>query len=503
MNDTILSESVSKFNTHIARICDLNHSAALLEWDQETYMPSGAAASRASQISTLRQMSHELLTSDTTASLLEKLESDGLKPGSIEADHVLIVRKDFERATKIPGNLVAQLAETAALSRGAWMKARTQNEFELFAPHLEKIIDLCRQKAEALTYKTEIYDPLLDEFEPGTSTAKVRLIFEELREKLVPIVQQIATEPAPEDDFLHTFFPRDAQWKFGLDVAKDFGYDMNTGRQDYSAHPFSTTFSISDVRITTRIDEHFFNPGFFGTLHESGHGMYEQGVSHELERTLLADGTSLGMHESQSRMWENLIGRSREFWSHYYPRAQAAFPGALSGVSEQDFYRAVNKVAPSLIRVEADELTYNLHIMVRFELEIELLEDRIKVAELPSAWNDRMESYLGVRPKSDSDGVLQDIHWSLGAFGYFPTYALGNLISSQLYDQVSVAIPDLPDQIAEGSFSELLAWLRKHIHVFGRRKSAAQILRETTNSELSIESWIHYIEKKYETLYGH
>jgi len=495
-------DSLTAFNTLIGQICDLNHSSALLEWDQETYMPEGAAASRAKQISTLRQMSHELLTSDTTADLLGKLESDGLRPGSIGADHVRIVRKDFERAKKIPSDLVARLAETSALSRGAWVEARARNEFQLFAPHLEKIIDLCREKAETLGYETEIYDPLLDEFEPGMDTALVRSTFDDLRERLVPIVKYFASEPAPPDNFLHAHFPRAAQWNFGLDVVKDFGYDMNTGRQDYTAHPFSTTFSISDVRITTRIDEHFFNPGFFGTLHESGHAMYEQGVAPDLERTLLADGTSMGMHESQSRLWENLVGRSSEFWSHYFPRAQAAFPGALSGVSEMDFYRAVNKVSPSLIRVEADELTYNLHIMIRFELESGLLEDKIKIADLPAAWNDRMESYLGVRPESDSDGVLQDIHWSLGAFGYFPTYSLGNLMSTQLYDQASQDISALPDQIAEGSFSKLLEWLRTNIHAHGRRKSASEILDEVTNSKLSIESWIHYIEKKYEKMYG-
>lgn len=497
MNDTL-----SLFKNRIARISDLNHSAALLEWDQETYMPDGAAAARAHQISTLRTMSHEMLIAAETEQLIQRLESDRLEASSLDADHVRIARKDFDRATRIPTKLVADLAETAALSRGAWMKARAQDEFQLFAPHLEKIIDLCRQKAEALGYDGEIYDPLLDEFEPGMTTAHVRTVFADLREKLVPIVEQIATCPAPKDDFLYAHYPRDAQWEFGLGVVREFGYDMHTGRQDYSAHPFSTTFSISDVRITTRIDEAFFNPGFFGTLHESGHAMYEQGVDPRLERTLLADGTSLGMHESQSRLWENLVGRSSAFWNHYFPRAQRAFPDALAGVSGEDFYRAVNKVSPSLIRVEADELTYNLHIMVRFELETALLEDKINVADLPEAWNDRMEAYLGVRPTSDSEGVLQDIHWSLGAFGYFPTYTLGNLISTQLFDRASRDIPGLQENIAAGSFSDLLDWLRSSIHRHGRRKSASEILLESTGSDLSVESWIHYIEKKYEKIYG-
>jgi carboxypeptidase Taq len=327
-------------------------------------------------------------------------------------------------------------------------------------------------------------------------------VFQDLRERLVPIVKQYGDYSAPDDAFLRNHFPADAQWAFGLDVIKQFGYDLKTGRQDYSTHPFSTTFSISDVRITTRIDEHFFNPGFFGTLHESGHAMYEQGVDASLERTLLADGTSLGMHESQSRLWENLVGRSLPFWNHYYPKAQASFPEALSGVSQNDFYRAINRVSPSLIRVEADEVTYNLHIMVRFELEVGLLEGSISVDELPAAWNDRMEEYLGVRPETDSDGVLQDIHWSLGALGYFPTYALGNLISTQFFNQAASEIDDLDGKIESGSFDDLLDWLRKNVHVHGRRKSATKILEEATGSGLSVDSWIQYVEKKYEKVYG-
>jgi carboxypeptidase Taq len=285
-------------------------------------------------------------------------------------------------------------------------------------------------------------------------------------------------------------------------VIADFGYDFSTGRQDLSAHPFTTSFSISDVRLTTRIDEHFFSPAFFGTLHEAGHGMYEQGIDRGLERTPLADGTSLGMHESQSRLWENLVGRSRPFWEHYYLKAQETFPVALARTSLEDFYRAINRVENSLIRVEADEATYNLHIMIRFELEKELLEGRVDVRKLPGAWNDRMEEYLGVRPESDAEGVLQDIHWSLGAIGYFPTYALGNLMSTQLFNAARKAIPNLDDRIRQGSFSELLAWLRENVHRHGRKKSAGEILTDATGSGLAVDSWIQYIRGKYEQMCG-
>lgn len=497
-----MPDILDDLRAHLARICDLNHAAAVLEWDQETYMPHGAAAARAHQIATLRRFAHELLTSETTALQLDALTGESYQDGSDEEALVRITKRDFDRATRIPAELVAEMAETAALSRQAWNAARETDTFATFAPHLQKIVDLNIQKAEALGYEEHVYDPLLDEFEPGMKTAEVARIFSDLREQLVPIVKTLTALDKPDDSMLHRHFPQDAQWDFGLEVIKEMGYDFSTGRQDISAHPFTTTFSISDVRLTTRIDEHFFNPAFFGTLHEAGHGMYEQGIGASLERTPLADGTSLGMHESQSRLWENLVGRSREFWNQYFPKAQKAFPEALGGVDQQDFYRAINRVQNSLIRVEADEVTYNLHIMIRFELETELLEGKIRIADLPEAWNDRMHAYLGVRPANDTEGVLQDIHWSLGAIGYFPTYALGNLMSTQLFDQANLDIENLGEQIGNGSFSELLSWLREHVHRFGRTKTATEILRDTTGSGLSVDNWIQYIQRKYEELYG-
>ncbi|TDI70916.1 MAG: carboxypeptidase M32 [Bacteroidetes bacterium] len=490
---------MSDFRNHLAQICDLNHAAAVLEWDQETYMPSGAAEARAHQIATLRRLAHELLASEKTATHLEKRPDDSF--GDNEALY-RITKRDFDRATRIPADLVADLAETAALARQAWRTARESDTFKVFAPHLDKILELNLRKAEAVGYDEHPYDALLDEYEPGMKTAEVATVFADLRNQLVPIVQTLTAEKAPDNSMLHRHFPHDAQWDFGLDVIRDFGYDFETGRQDLSAHPFTTTFSISDVRLTTRVDESFFNPAFFGTLHEAGHGMYEQGIDRALERTPLADGTSLGMHESQSRLWENLVGRSRGFWSHYYPKALHAFPDALGGVTEEDFYRAINRVENSLIRVEADEVTYNLHIMVRFELETELVEGKIRVADLPDAWNDRIEAYLGVRPTNDAEGVLQDIHWSLGAIGYFPTYTLGNLMSTQLFDQANSDIPDLAQQISSGNFTVLLDWLRTHVHGHGRKKTASEILTDTTGTGLSVESWIQYIRRKYEDIYG-
>lgn len=489
---------MTELRQHFARIADLNHAAALLEWDQETYMPEGAAESRAMQLSTLRSVAHELLTSDETARLLDSAapESD------VDRDFIRVARRDLEKATCLPPALVAEFATATARAKGAWQRARAADRFVDFQPHLENIVDLCLQQAEAYGYEETPYDALLDLYEPDMRTATVAATFADLRTRLVPLVQQIAAAPQLDDTPVRGHFPEAAQWAFGLEVAQAFGYDLKRGRQDRSAHPFSTSFSINDSRITTRLESDFFNPAFFGTLHETGHALYEMGVDQSLERTPLAEGTSLGMHESQSRMWENQIGRSLPFWQHYMPRAQAHFPDTLEGVTAEHMYRAVNRVEPSLIRVEADEVTYNLHIMLRFELEQELIAGRLKVADLPSAWNDRMESWLGVRPSNDAEGVLQDIHWSLGAIGYFPTYALGNLMSAQLFDAMAKDLPNRDELVAQGQFGPILSWLRAHVHQWGRRKSATQILEDVCGTGIDAEPWLRYVQTKFGALYA-
>jgi len=494
-----MQPAYDQLKAHLERIADLNAAANVLEWDQETYMPDGAAEARGHQVATLRQLAHEFLIADEVDTLLERLapETASLDPVSTEAALVRVTKRDYERARKIPATLVAEMARAVASAKQAWKEARETDTFATFAPHLQRLIDLNIQQVEALGYEDRRYDALLDAFEPGMKTATAEQVFLDLREALVPIVRAIARQPMPDDRLLYRTFPAQAQWDFGLRVIRDLGYDFSRGRQDHSTHPFTTSFSITDVRLTTRIDEHFFNPAFFGTLHEAGHGLYEQGIDLRLDRTPLADGASLGLHESQSRLWENLVGRSRPFWQHYYPLLQRQFPEALGEVTLDAFYSAVNKVAPSLIRVEADEVTYNLHIMLRFELENELIDGRLAVDDLPSAWNDRMEDYLGVRPSNDAEGVLQDIHWSLGAFGYFPTYALGNLMSTQLFDQAQRDLPGLDVQIGEGHFEDLLAWLRTNVHQYGRKKTATQILEDVTGHGLSADSWLAYIRRKF------
>ncbi len=499
-----MQERLDELKSLLGQVQDLNAAAAVLEWDQETYMPDGAAEARAHQVATLRKLAHEFFTADEVGTLLEALapETQALDPVSTEASLVRVTRRDYDKALKVPASLVAEMAEAVARGKQTWRKARAENTYATFAPHLERLIALNVQKAEALGYEDRIYDALLDQYEEGMKTATVETVFTDLRAQLVPIVQAIAESTPPDASFLHQPFDTQKQWDFGMGVLKDVGYDFDRGRQDISTHPFTTSFSITDVRVTTRVNEQFLPSALSSTLHECGHGLYEQGIDLALERTPLADGTSLGMHESQSRMWENLVGLSRPFWQHYYPQLQAVFPDQLGGVSLETFYRGINNVTPGLIRVESDEVTYNLHIMLRFELEQAMVEGRVQVAELPDLWNAKMEEYLGLRPETDAEGVLQDIHWSLGAIGYFPTYSLGNLMSVQLFDQAQQDLPDLENQIASGQFAGLLGWLQTNIHQYGRKLQALEILQRVTGQGLDAGPWLAYIRQKYGAIYN-
>ncbi len=499
-----MHDRLRRLRALLERVEDLRAAASVLEWDQETYMPPGAAAARAGQIATLRKLAHEHFTDDEVGALLDDLEPQTrtLDPLSTEAALVRVARRDFDKAVKIPAALVAELAEAVAHAKEAWREARATNTYATFAPDLERLIELNVQKAEALGYEAHRYDALLDQYEHGLTTAVVERVFGDLRADLVPIVQALAAEEPPDDAFLHRPFDPQKQWDFSLAVLRDIGYDFERGRLDRSTHPFTTSFSVTDVRLTTRVDENFFSPAFFGSMHEGGHGLYEQGIDPALDRTPLADGTSLSLHESQSRLWENLVGRSRHFWRHYFPKLRAAFPEALAGVSPEAFYRGINRVRPSLIRVEADGVTYNLHVMLRFELEQAMVEGRVAVQDLPALWNAKMEEYLGLRPETDAEGVLQDIHWSLGALGYFPTYALGNLMSAQLFEAARRALPGLDDEVAGGGFGGLHGWLREHVYRWGRVLDAPEILRRVTGGGLTATPWLAYIRQKYGEIYG-
>ena len=495
---------LGQLRSHLAEAHDLERAADLLDWDQQTYMPPGGAGARSEQLSILRGMAHRLFVSDEIGALLDDMRDAAadLETDSDEASLIRVTAREYEKARRVPPELVAELSRVSALAMQAWTRARPASDFALFRPHLEQVVALNVQLAEAFGYEQCTYDPHLDEFEPGVKTAQVAASFDELKGELVPVVKAIAEKADAFDAvFLAREYDERKQWEFGLDLLREVGFDFERGRQDRSAHPFTTSFSTGDVRLTTRVLRDYLPTALFATLHEGGHGLYDQGIDGTLSRTPLGHGASLAVHESQSRLWENLVGRSRGFWRHYFPRLRAMFPEQLAGVDAEAFYRAVNRVRPSSIRVEADEVTYNLHIFLRFELENDLLEGKVRVADLPAAWNAKMEEYLGITPANDGEGVLQDIHWASGLLGYFPTYALGNLLSVQFFDQALAENPSLPEQIESGQFSELLGWLRGKVHRHGRKFTPAELVRRVTGSDLQATPYMAYIRAKYGEIY--
>lgn len=499
-----MQEKLETLKAKLKTVQDINHAASVLGWDQQTYMPPGGAAARAEQLSTLSKLSHELFTADTIGELLADLAEAGFAYDSDDASLVRVVQRDYDKARKLPPPLVEEMSRTFSLGQQVWTKARAEKDFSQFQETLAKIVDLNIRAAEAYGYEESIYDALLDQYEPGMKASDVEAVFDTLKAQLVPLVQAIAeNKDAVDASVLQQNFDEQAQWDFGLLPLQAIGYDMNRGRQDKSAHPFTTNFSINDVRITTRVRKDRVASALFGTLHEGGHALYEQNSDPALEGTMLAGGTSLGMHESQSRLWENVVGRSREFWQFYYPKLQAFFPSQLGSISLEDFYRAINKAEPSCVRVEADEVTYNLHIFLRFELEQALLKQELAVADLPDAWNSKMETYLGLTPPDAATGVLQDIHWAGGMMGYFPTYTLGNILSLQFYNKSLKDIPDLPNRYTRGEFGALLEWFKTHIHRHGRKFTANELIERVTGDDgIRAEPYLSYVKQKYSEIYG-
>lgn len=498
-------EPIQQLQAHLVDVIRLSQIGAVLGWDQQTMMPPGGAEARAEHLATISKVTHEMFVDDKTGRLLEEAEraAQGMDGDSFEAALVRVVRHDYDLETKLPTALVEAIARETARAHEIWVKARETSDFAAFAPTLERIYDLMRQKAEALGYEDRPYDALLDQFEPGMKTAHVAEVFAGLRDELVPFVQQVFDRlDAVDHSMLHRHYDVDKQAAFGLDVIRKLGYDFERGRQDKAVHPFTTNFSINDVRITTRYLPNFLPSALFSSVHEAGHALYEQGSDQRLEGTPLAGGTSLGVHESQSRLWENLVGRGKPFWQHFYPQLQQTFPEQLGGVDLAAFYRAINFVSRSLIRVEADEVTYNLHIMLRFEMENDLLEGKLAFRDAPDAWNARMQQYLGVTPPSDREGILQDVHWSSGLVGYFPTYALGTLLSVQYWDKALADVPSIPDDIAAGNFAPLLDWLRTNIHVHGRKYLPAELTQRVTGEPLQYRSFMRYLRAKYSEIYG-
>lgn len=497
-------EKLEELKRRLQEVDDLRKAAAVLNWDQSTYMPPGGAAARGQQLATLGRLAQEKFTDKEIGRLLDELRPwAGEQPyGSDEASLIRVTRREYERATNVPPDFTSEFYNHVAQSYSAWVQARPADDFDAMRPFLEKTVDLSRQLADFFPGYDHIADPLIDFSDYGMSVATLRPLFADLRRQLLPLVEAIAEQEPIDDDALYQRYPEADQLAFGQEVITRYGYDFERGRQDKTAHPFMTKFSLGDVRITTRVKENDLREALFSTLHEAGHALYEQGIDRDLEATPLASGTSAGVHESQSRLWENLVGRSRPFWDCFYPQLQAAFPGQLDGVSQDTFYRAVNKVERSLIRTDADEVTYNLHVMIRFDLELDLLTGDLAVKELPEAWDARYESDLGRRPPGNADGVLQDVHWYAGTVGgAFQGYTLGNVMAPLFFDEARAAHPQIDEEMGRGEFDTLRGWLQENVYRHGSKFTAAEVVERVTGNPLSIEPYLDYLRQKFGEIY--
>ncbi|MCK4857461.1 MAG: carboxypeptidase M32 [candidate division Zixibacteria bacterium] len=497
--------ALAALKEHIKEIYLLGSISGILGWDERTYMPRQGAAHRANQLAYLSGMIHEKLTDPRVGDWLSQIEGTDVVADPLTPDAVTVreLRRAYDKQTKVPKELVEKITYAETIGQGIWVEARKESDFGKFLPQLEKMIDLKGQYAEAVGYDDVPYDALLDDYEPGVSTKEVAAVFARFRKELVELVKKItSSKKKPDVSIIERDYPVDRQHIFGQAAATAIGFDLSAGRLDITDHPFCSGTGPGDCRITTRYNPNHFGQAFFGILHEAGHGMYEQGLPTEHFGTPMCDSVSLGIHESQSRMWENMVGRSRPFWECFFPRAQQVFHTALAGVDFDDFYFAINDVRPSFIRVEADEVSYGLHIMLRFEIEQEIFDGKIKPSELNAVWNDKFTSYFGITPRNDAEGCLQDIHWSAGLFGYFPTYALGNLYAAQFFAKAKEDIGDLDEQFAAGRFDELLSWLRKHIHSQGQRYRANKLVEVVTGKPLGHELFMTYLKDKFSPLYG-
>jgi carboxypeptidase Taq len=495
---------VNQLIKHIKECRLLESCGHLLGWDERTYMPRQGSPHRGEQMALLARLVHDMLTSSAIGDLLAEAEGDidKAEADSIDAANVREIRRAYDRAVKLPRDLVEELARITTQAQPVWDQARKDDDFASFEPWLDKIVHLKRQEAQAVGYKKVPYDALLDEYEPGATTAEITRVFDELQAELVPLVAAIVQSgKQPRTDILEREYPVDRQVIFGQAAAAAIGFDFSAGRLDVTTHPFCSTTGPGDVRLTTRYNPRHFNEGFFGILHEAGHGIYEQGLPAAHYGTPCGSAASLGIHESQSRLWENQVGRSRLFWEHFFPRARQVFIDALLGVSLDDFVFAINNVRPSFIRVEADEATYNLHIILRFELEQALVSGQLAPADVPTAWNDRFSQLIGLTPTNDRTGCLQDIHWSFGGIGYFPTYTLGNLYAAQFMEQARADLPHLESEVSGGDFSALKSWLNGRIHQHGQRWRAAELCRRVTGRQLSHRPFMDYLKEKYAALY--
>lgn len=485
----------------LATLTDLSHIQSVLSWDQEVNMPSTAAKERAEQNGTLARLRHNMLLSDELVTLVEKLSNEvDVKSSEDSASLIRLMRRVHDKAGKLSEEFVQRRSEIASLAKVSWQQAKATENFSLFADDLKRIIEIKLEEADLQGYEDHPYDALLDDFEPEMKTAEVELFFASIKEPLVTLVREIGESQQVRDDFLRLDYDEKKQWDFGLEILKAIGYNMDRGGQHISAHPFTITLGPNDVRITTWRDSRLL-PALFATIHEGGHGIHAQNMPSRFGKTPLAGSPGFGFSESQSRLFENVIGRSKRFWSHHYNRLQEFFPGQLGRVSPDDFYKAINRVEPSLVRVEADEVTYHLHIMLRFELEKEMLSGRFEVERLPDIWNEKMERLLGITPGSPSVGCLQDIHWSQGAMGYFPSYSMGSILAVQLYDLAISDVPEIEGELSQGRCDQLRMWMMENVYTHGKKFAPGKLIEKITGGPLNVRPFISYVTEKYGDIY--
>ena len=491
------------YTTYVDRmqkIADIKYAAAVLEWDQETYLPPKGAEARSRQLASLSEIAHEWQTARDLGELLRELQQRG-ELAEDERRNVDLSLEDYNKQSRFTPAFIRRLSETSSRAFHSWLQARSANKFSVFQEDLQQLVALKKEEAELAGYEQHPYNALLDNFEKGCTTTLLDKVFSDVRAPLKDLLRHISARPQVDDSFLHKHFPRNGQWDFGLEIIRQLGFDFEAGRQDLSEHPFTTSFNARDVRITTRIDENNFNHMTWSCIHEAGHALYEQGLPTRYYGLPLGEFASLGIHESQSRLWENNVGRSLAWWQPLYPRLQAMFPAAFDAVGIEGFYKAINKVTPSLIRTEADEVSYHFHIMIRYELEKLLIDGSIAVPDIPAWWKDNYASWLGVGVPDDKNGCLQDVHWSHGSFGYFPTYSLGSFYAAQFFQSAINQDINIAASLRDGETAPLLGWLRSRIHCHGRRFTSEQLCQNATAEGLDIRYFLDYLRNKYVNIY--
>ncbi|MEP7108425.1 MAG: carboxypeptidase M32 [Ferruginibacter sp.] len=495
------TELYTAYKTKMQKIADVKYASAVLQWDQEIYLPPKGNDGRGRQIATLNEIAHQQFTDLKTGSLLLELNArEDLLPH--EKRNVQLSLEDYNRNKKLSSDFVRHMSEAVNKSYHAWTKAVTENSFAIFQQPLHELIQLKKQEAYMLGYEQHPYNALMNDYDKGLTVSTADNIFNDLKPQLLLLLETIKNKPPVDNSFLHQYFKKEDQWKFGLEILKGMGFDFEAGRQDISLHPFTTNFSSMDVRITTRIDEHDFGNMTWSCIHEGGHALYEQGLPAEQYGLPLGEYCSLSIHESQSRIWENCIGRGLPFWQHNFNELNSFFQKQLNNLTTEQFYKGINKVAPSLIRTESDELTYHFHVMIRYELEKMLIEGNIETKDIPAFWNEHYQKYLGITVPDDKKGCLQDIHWSHGSFGYFATYSLGSMYAAQLYAAIEREIPSIEREIAEGNNGGIQKWLKDNIYQYGRHFSSEELCKKATGESLQSKYFILYATRKYTQIYS-